>query len=121
MNFRLLASDGTVKIADFGAAVFTMQRAGAKEKEKSSYSGGTPAFMAPELFLSNTTIDFTKMEGIDIFAMGATLFYMVVGRPPWMARNQIDLAVKIKNIELTFPDDKELDPHLKVSSYRFLK
>jgi serine/threonine protein kinase len=50
--------------------------------------------------------------GIDVFALGATVYYMVVGRPPWMARNQIDLATKIKNFELTFPTEG-VDPHLK--------
>lgn len=68
--------------------------------------------MAPELFLTNTTTDFTKSPGIDVFALGATLYYMIVGRPPWMAKNQIDLAAKIKNIELTFPVEN-VDPHLK--------
>lgn len=68
---------------------------------------------APELFLTHTNIDFTKMSGIDIFALGATLYYMICGRPPWMGRNVMDLAMKIKNIELTFPSSI-IDPHLKV-------
>jgi [calcium/calmodulin-dependent protein kinase] kinase len=105
----LLSGAGVVKIADFGAAVFT----GGSVQEKVAF-GGTPAFMAPELFLTNTSIDFTKHPGIDVFALGATLYYMVIGRPPWMAKNQIDLAMKIKNIELTFPVEG-IDPHLKVS------
>jgi serine/threonine protein kinase len=107
----LLSGDGVVKIADFGAAVFTM------DSNKVAF-GGTPAFMAPELFLTNKQVDFTKSPLIDIFALGATLYYMVVGRPPWMARNQIDLATKIKNFELTFPNDN-IDPHLKVISCHF--
>jgi protein-serine/threonine kinase len=102
----LLSADGTVKIADFGAAVFTTAN------EKVAY-GGTPAFMAPELFLTNSTIDFTKNEGIDVFALGATLYFMLCGKPPWMAKNQLDLATKIKNIELTFPSTT-IDPHVKV-------
>jgi predicted Ser/Thr protein kinase len=102
----LLSADGTVKIADFGAAVFTTAN------EKVAY-GGTPAFMAPELFLTNSTIDFTKNEGIDVFALGATLYFMLCGKPPWMAKNQLDLATKIKNIELTFPTTT-IDPHVKV-------
>lgn len=101
----LKSADGTVKIADFGAAVFT----GAQQKVA---FGGTPAFMAPELFMTSKDKDFTKSPGIDIFALGATLYYMVVGRPPWMARNQIDLATKIKNIELVFPNEN-VDPHMK--------
>jgi hypothetical protein len=38
---------------------------------------------------------------------------MIVGRPPWIGSNIFDLAAKIKNIELTFPDEN-IDPHLKV-------
>jgi predicted Ser/Thr protein kinase len=52
----LLSGDGIVKIADFGAAVFTM------DQGKVAF-GGTPAFMAPELFLSNKQQDFTKSPG----------------------------------------------------------
>jgi len=69
--------------------------------------------MAPELFLTNSAIDFTKNEGIDVFALGATLYFMLTGKPPWMAKNQLDLATKIKNFELTFPP-KMIDPHVKV-------
>lgn len=104
----LLTGDDVCKIADFGAAVFT----GNLQENKVAF-GGTPAFMAPELFLSNTAIDFTKSPGIDIFALGATLYFLVMGRPPWMAKNQIDLATKIRNIELSFPKEN-IDPHLKV-------
>lgn len=78
--------------------------------------GGTPAFMAPELFLTNSTIDFTKNEGIDVFALGATLYFMLCGKPPWMAKNQLDLATKIKNFELTFPPTT-IDPHVKVQYF----
>eukprot|EP01033_Poteriospumella_lacustris_P008743 gene8744-6283_t len=108
----LLSEDGTVKIADFGAAVFT----GAQQKVA---FGGTPAFMAPELFLSGTKIDFTKSPGIDVFALGATLYYMLMGRPPWMAKNQIDLAKQIRDIELNFP--VPVDPSVRHLLKQMLK
>ena len=75
--------------------------------------------MAPELCTPNSNIDVTKLPAIDIFALGATLYCMIVGRPPWMASNAIDLAAKIKNIELTFPDES-IDPHLKYLLTRLL-
>jgi hypothetical protein len=40
-----------------------------------------------------------------------------MGRPPWMAKNQIDLARQITNIELSFPVN--VDPHLKVVRFIF--
>eukprot|EP01038_Epipyxis_sp_PR26KG_P005579 gene5579-7704_t len=114
----LLTNDGVAKISDFGAAVFTM---GHGDGDQKVAYGGTPAFMAPELFLTNTTMDFGKYPGIDIFALGATLYFMIFGKPPWMAKNQLELATLIKNIELTFPElitnaennSKNNDVHLK--------
>lgn len=97
-----------VKLADFGASVQDL-----------SYNDvntiGTPAFMAPEICTNNPVIPIEYLPEIDIFAMGATLYNLVVGRPPWMGSSVFDLASKIRNIELTFPDDI-IDPHLKVLS-----
>ena len=40
--------------------------------------------------------------------------FIKLGRPPWMAGNQLDLADKVKNIELSFPEEaKNIDPHLR--------
>ena len=72
--------------------------------------------MSPELFMSSeAAIEFSKSPAIDIFALGATLYCMVVGHPPWMANNQIDLANQIISMDLVFPEGIILDPHLKVT------
>lgn len=63
---------------------------------------------------SEAAIEFSKSPAIDIFALGATLYCMVVGHPPWMANNQIDLANQIISMDLVFPEGIILDPHLKV-------
>jgi calcium/calmodulin-dependent protein kinase kinase 2 len=101
-----------LKIADFGAAVLT--GGGAKVLA----AGGTPAFMAPELFrtgLSESENTIVNSPQVDVWGLGATLYNMVFGRPPWMAANQIQLAGMVQKIELTFPKDKEfnIDPHLR--------
>ena len=64
---------------------------------------GTPAFQAPELFGSKEEVargEYAMSPAIDVFALGATLYCMILGRPPWMAKNQIDLAGKISNFLL---------------------
>lgn len=107
---------GTVlKICDFGAAIFMKN-----EFHGSSFYAGTPAFMAPELFLSKSDrdIEYSRMPSLDVFAMGATLYYMVVGHPPWMANNQLDLAAKIRGLEPTLPAG--IEPHLRYLLLRML-
>jgi serine/threonine protein kinase len=115
----LLTADDQVKIADFGAAVLT--GGGAKVLA----AGGTPAFMAPELFQFGLKEDgrrLTMSPQVDVWSLGATLYNMLFGRPPWMAKNQIELAKQIQNIELSFPHDCEgVDPHLRNLLKRMLE
>lgn len=59
----------------------------------------------PSNYSTSSQYQLSKSTAIDIFALGATLYFMVIGRPPWIAKNQIDLASKIKNFELTFPSE----------------
>jgi serine/threonine protein kinase len=74
--------------------------------------------MAPELFqtgLSESENTIVNSPQVDVWGLGATLYNMVFGRPPWMAANQIQLAEMVQKIELTFPKDQEfnIDPHLR--------
>ncbi|KAJ0406883.1 hypothetical protein ATCC90586_001464 [Pythium insidiosum] len=103
----LVGADGVAKIADFGTARVIMH-----ESETLSGAKGTPAFMAPEMFDVDATY---QGPAVDIWSLGATLFMMVIGRPPWLADNEIVLAQRVQHDELVFPPETErvLDPHLR--------
>ncbi|KAF0685155.1 Aste57867_22926 [Aphanomyces stellatus] len=107
----LVTSDDVAKIADFGAARMVMN-----EAETLTVAKGTPAFMAPEMF--NVNAEYTGPSA-DIWSLGATLYMLVFGHPPWWADNEIELADKVQRDELTFPD-AVIEPHLKNLLVRML-
>lgn len=109
----LVSAEGVAKIADFGTARMIMN-----ESETLSDAKGTPAFMAPEMF--NIDATYTG-PSVDVWSLGATLYMMVIGRPPWLADNEIVLAERVQRDELKFPkDDRTMDPHLKNLIQRML-
>jgi serine/threonine protein kinase len=73
----VLTRDGTAKLADLGMARATTDEALVK-KEKGLISG-TPYYMAPEQIRNRADLD----SRADIYSLGATLFHMVTGRPPF--------------------------------------
>ncbi|RMX64564.1 hypothetical protein DD238_005544 [Peronospora effusa] len=110
----LVSSDSVAKIADFGTARIIMN-----ETETISGAKGTPAFMAPEMFDIDATY---QGPAVDVWSLGATLYMMVIGHPPWMADNEILLAERVQRVELRFPKDVErtMEPHLKNLLQRML-
>ena len=100
----LLREDGLVKIADFGISQMIT------DGEKLSNAAGTPAFMSPELCQMEAKSTFSGQLA-DVWAIGATMFMLRFGHPPWVAKTIINLYAKIVNDPLVFPGP--LDPALK--------
>jgi uncharacterized RDD family membrane protein YckC len=72
-----LNHDGTVKVGDFGLSISTLSRDVNLELATGGFQG-TPQFAAPEQ-LRGEPLDLRA----DIYAVGATLYYLLTGRPPF--------------------------------------
>jgi len=70
----LIDQDGVVKVADFGLATILEGDADARDEVRK----GTPYYISPE----HTRGDPTDARS-DIFSVGATLYHMVTGKPPF--------------------------------------
>jgi serine/threonine protein kinase len=59
--------------------------------------------MAPEILLPETV----EQAGAhtDVWSLGATLYFMVHGQPPWNATTHDELSRKVRNDELRFPKE----------------
>jgi serine/threonine protein kinase len=96
----LLTPDGQPKIADFGLA--KMQEL-PKEEAVLTHSGmivGTPSYMAPEQAAG-------KIEMIgpaaDIYSLGAILYALLTGRPPFQGENVLGTLSKIATEQVVPP------------------
>ena len=81
--------DGSVKVGDFGLSISTNARDG---HGKSKGFQGTPQYAPPEQ-LRGEPLDVRA----DIYAVGATLFYLLTGKPPFESREFQQLIEQVKN------------------------
>eukprot|EP00262_Sarcandra_glabra_P019432 TRINITY_DN7319_c0_g1_i1.p1 TRINITY_DN7319_c0_g1~~TRINITY_DN7319_c0_g1_i1.p1 ORF type:complete len:415 (+),score=63.19 TRINITY_DN7319_c0_g1_i1:772-2016(+) len=98
----LVTSSGTVKIGDFSVSqVFE------DNNDELRRSPGTPVFTAPECCLGLTY----HGKAADTWALGCTLYCMVLGQYPFLGDTLQDTYDKIVNNRLSIPDD--INPQLK--------
>src|SRR5262249_15399254 len=94
----MLASDGVAKLADLGLARDTSDQE-AINAEKGILVG-TPHYIAPEQIEGREDIDVRA----DLYSLGATLFHMVTGRPPFPGKDREKVLDAHLEEELTPPD-----------------
>jgi len=76
----MLDAHGILKVVDFGLAAGGAERANDDRPVDQTSIAGTPLYMAPEQ-ARGKPVDFRA----DIYALGATLFHLVSGAPPFVA------------------------------------
>lgn len=89
----LLCSDGTPKIADFSLA---RRFKGGSEVTLTNAAVGTPSYMAPEQ-ASGAAGAFCP--SVDIYALGALLYDMLTGRPPFKAHTPAETQRQVLHEE----------------------
>ncbi|KAG2206231.1 hypothetical protein INT45_010703, partial [Circinella minor] len=87
-----------LKVADFGFARFL------PNATLADTLCGSPLYMGPEI------LSYQKYDAkADLWSVGAVLYEMVTGRPPFRAQNHLELLKKIQENEdrIRFPDEKQ--------------
>jgi serine/threonine-protein kinase len=93
----LLTSDDTLKVSDFGLA---RRFDGEPTLTLSAANVGTPSYMAPEQALGKTN---AFSPSVDIYALGAILYEMLTGRPPFRAETAAETQRQLINEEPASP------------------
>ena len=88
----LLTEDGTTLVADFGIARALDEgtEPGGERLTATGISIGTPAYMSPEQSVADRALDLRT----DIYSLGAVLYEMLAGEPPFSGPNQQAILAK---------------------------
>ena len=93
----MLTKDGTPKIADFGLAKLLGTES---SQTQTGEILGTPSYMAPEQAAGNN-LDVGPLT--DVYALGALLYEMLTGRPPFTGDTPLDTIMQVTKSEVTPP------------------
>jgi len=109
-NF-LVDRSNNIMLTDFGLAE-KIVKAGDEASEREAF--GTPAYVSPEQITRDKTDQRT-----DIYSLGATLFHLMTGKPPFEGRTVEDIVWG--HLEKPFPLDIAQEANLSVGWIYLLK
>jgi tetratricopeptide (TPR) repeat protein len=89
----LLAADGTPKLSDFGLAKLLV---GGDTLTEAGAIFGTPSYMSPEQAEGSAA---GAGPAADVYALGAILYELLTGRPPFKAATPLETLAQVKSVE----------------------
>jgi eukaryotic-like serine/threonine-protein kinase len=92
---NILLQNGHALVADFGIALAVEQASG-KRITQTGLSLGTPQYMAPEQAAGEKEVD----ARADVYALGAVLYEMLAGEPPFMGPTAQAVVAKVMTEEV---------------------
>lgn len=102
----LLQANGQPRVTDFGLA----KRVGADSNlTTTGQVMGTPSYMSPEQ--ASGQIDSIGPRS-DVYSLGATLYCLLVGRPPFQAANWMETMTQV--LETEPPPPRQLNPSIPI-------
>ncbi|MCK6491027.1 MAG: protein kinase [Planctomycetes bacterium] len=101
----LLTTSGQAKLLDLGLAKASLAAAASSKVVSGEVVVGTPSYIAPEQVQGGHA---AADQRCDIYALGATLFHCLAGRPPFVDDDPLQLMVR--RLHETPPTLSELVP-----------
>ena len=87
-NLLLNKKKGIIKLCDLGFAQPIVSEN--NQNEETTTTAGTIGYMSPEQSRGQTTIDIRS----DIYSLGATLYHMITGKPPFSGTNNLEVMAQ---------------------------
>ena len=94
----LINGDGAAKLGDFGMAI------SARRAQAPAVRAGTPHYFAPEIWRGESATIST-----DLYALGATYYYLLTGRPPLDGATIASLGVAHQEQDVVAPPELPSD------------
>ncbi len=107
-----LTDRGQAKLADLGLA---RPQSGDDRTTQAGMIMGTPAYMPPEQAQGANDLDIRA----DLYALGATLYHLLTGRPPFHADNPVATLMKVINEPV--PDPRALNAEVSAPLAAFVQ
>lgn len=100
----MIDENGNVKLADLGLAKRVIGAGGEGALTATGQAMGTPYYMSPEQVTHTRDMDYRA----DIYSLGATLYSMVTGKPPFAGQTAAAIMANVVYGNLIFPHSPQL-------------